>query len=99
MSGIGPRSLGGSHQKGRISPAISGGFGHYNRKEDLARAFVTYKLFETTLGKAMGALEIFKESSLDKINDGRGDADFDVSAQLIELSVERLREKIERIHE
>jgi len=58
-------------------------------------ALEAYKLFEVTLGKTVDAWRHFKEISLDKVNDGRNAADFAVSVELIERSIERLVERIE----
>lgn len=53
-----------------------------------------YKLFEDSLTKTVEAWEHFERGSLPKVNDGRNDGDYDVSVELIELSIERLRKKI-----
>src|SRR5438046_3100310 len=60
-------------------------------------ALEAYKLFEDTLENTVDAWEQFKRSSLDKVNDGRNSEDYSKSVELIELSIARLRDKIERI--
>ena len=58
-------------------------------------ALEAYKLFEDSLTKTVEAWEHFKRGSLHRVNDSRNDGDYDVSVELIELSIERLRSKID----
>ena len=60
-------------------------------------ALEAYKLFEETLETTVDAWEKFKRGSLDKVNDGRNAEDYSKSVELIELAIDRLRDKIERI--
>jgi len=60
-------------------------------------ALEAYKLFEEKLEATVDAWEQFKHNSLDKVNDGRNPEDFARSVELIELAIDRLREKIERV--
>ena len=57
-------------------------------------ALEAYKLFEESLTKTVEAWELFSQLSLDRVNDGRDDEGYRTSVELIELSVDRLREKI-----
>ncbi len=60
-------------------------------------ALEAYTLFEDSLTKTVEAWEHFKSSSLDKVNDGLNDEDYEVSVELIEQSIDRLRGRIEWI--
>lgn len=60
-------------------------------------ALEAYKLFEEKLEETVDAWEQFKRHSLNKANDGRDPEDFSKSVEFIELSVARLRGKIEWI--
>ncbi len=60
-------------------------------------ALEAYKLFEDSLVKTVDAWEQFRQLSLDKANDGRNEEEYNKSVELIELSADRLREKISRV--
>ncbi|KAH0565503.1 hypothetical protein GP486_001097 [Trichoglossum hirsutum] len=58
-------------------------------------ALEAYKLFEERLGATVDAWEQFQRHSLDKVNDGRNSEDYSKSVEFIELSIARLKDKIE----
>jgi uncharacterized protein Yka (UPF0111/DUF47 family) len=60
-------------------------------------ALEAYKLFEDKLEDTVYAWEHFKRVSLDKVNDGRNVEDYHQSVEMIEASIDRLRDKIKLV--
>jgi Mg2+ and Co2+ transporter CorA len=57
-------------------------------------AIEAYKMFEDALVETINTWEHFKDGPLDRVNDGRDNEAYEKSVEHIELSIDRLRDKV-----